>query len=240
VFERELRVAIGRRVDLSAISDGYFGVHLSGAGYPLIFDEFAGLWGAKWGRLFVRWPVVEPSPGKYEFSRIDALINSYRSQDMRILLVLGENAPAWAGDPGPAYYAAWKRFVNSTVRHLAGRVDAWEIFNEVDAKYHDGHRRSERDWDVRALRIAIDGVRDNDPGSPTVCCSTVTPWWLTYDRRIFQSGLLKGVDIVSLHPYQQGAPEMKDGEFDYGGRLHNLRDLVQSFGRPKPIWATEE
>jgi hypothetical protein len=240
VFDRQLRVGVGPKVNLAAESDSLFGVHLSGGGYPVVFDHFADLWGAKWGRIFLRWPIVESSQGKLDFSRIDRLIEIYRSQNMKILMVLGENAPAWAGSPGPTYYTAWQQFTNAAVQHLAGKVDAWEIFNEVDAKYADALHKYEADWDIKSMRIAIDAVKAKDPRTPTVCCSTVTSSWLAYDRRVFQGGIIKDIDIVSLHPYQHGAPEEKDGEFNYRDRLAKLGDLERSLGANKPIWSTED
>jgi hypothetical protein len=240
VFDHQVRIGIGPRVDLKDEADTVWGVHLSGAGYPSIYDRFADLWGAKWGRVFLRWPVAEPKQGDFDFGRIDQLVQIYRSQNMRILMVIGENAPQWAGSPGPAYYAAWEQFVNAAVKHLAGKVGAWEIFNEVDAKYYDAIRRFEPDWDITTMRIAQKAVREKDPDTRTVCCSTVTSSWLAYDRRVFEAGLLNDTDIVSLHPYQHGAPEQKDGEFNYLDRLSALRDLQRSFGVDKPIWATED
>ena len=67
VFDKQMRVAIGPKVNLAAESDGPFGVHLSGGGYAAVFDHFADLWGAKWGRMFLRWPIVESSQGKLDF-----------------------------------------------------------------------------------------------------------------------------------------------------------------------------
>ena len=240
VFDKQVRVAVGPKLNLAAESDSFFGVHLSGGGYPAVFDQFADLWGAKWGRIFLRWPIVESSQGKLDFSRVDRLVEIYRSQHLKILMVLGENAPAWAGSPGPAYYAAWQQFTNAAVQHLLGKVDAWEIFNEVDAKYADALHKYEPDWDIKAMRIAIDAVRAKDPRTPTVCCSTVTSSWLAYDRRVFQGGLIKNIDVVSLHPYQHGAPETKDGEFNYRDRLAKLGELERSLGANKPIWSTED
>jgi len=240
VFERQVRIAIGPKFSLAEQTDSLWGVHLSGAGYPAIFDQFAGLWGAKWGRVFLRWPVIEQRAGDYDFDRIDKLVETYRSQNMRILMVIGENAPAWAGAPGPQYYLAWNHFVSTAVRHLSGKVDAWEIFNEVDAKYYDALRSFEPDWDVKTMRIAMEATHANDPKSPAICCSTVTSSWVTYNRRIFQEGLLSGIDIVSLHPYQHGPPELKDGQFNYFDRLTTLSNVVRTFHANKPIWATED
>jgi len=239
VFKEQLRIGIGPTVDLAGIPDSSFGVHISTTGYPLLYDDFAGLWGAKWARVFLRWPVVEPTRGQYDFSRIDAVLKKYRSQKMRILAVLGEDAPSWAAQPGPDYYASWKRFVAAAVQHLRENVDAWDVFNEVDVKYSPTQRKGEADWDLSALRAALDTIHATDPSAKTVCCSTGTSQWLVYDDRLLDSPLFTKVDAVSLHPYQPGAPEVRDGPFNYLERINALRDLLRSHNSLKEVWATE-
>jgi hypothetical protein len=244
VFQRHRRIAAGPAVDLAGIPDNPFGLHLSSSGFPMLYDEFAGLWGAKWGRLFVRWPVLELHRGEYDFSRIDKLIDIYRSQHMRILVVLGEDAPSWIGPPGLTYYAAWKQYVANTVKHLAGKVDAWDVFNEVDAKYEASLGKAESSWDLQVLRLAIQTIRATDPRASIVCCSTGTTNWLLYDKKLFDASLLGQIDIVSFHPYQFSAPEEKDGVFDYRDSINALHDLLGSYGSQmkgpsKDLWATE-
>ena len=243
-FQRHRRIAAGPAVDLAGIPDNPFGLHLSSSGFPMLYDDFAGLWGAKWGRLFVRWPILELHHGEYDFSRIDKLIDIYRSQGMRVLVVLGEDAPSWLGPPGPTYYAAWKQYVANTVKHLAGKVDAWDVFNEVDAKYEVSLGKAESNWDLQVLRLAIQTIRATDPRAKIACCSTGTAYWLLYDKKLFDASLLGQIDIVSFHPYQLSAPEEKDGVFDYRDRINALHDLLGSYGSqmkgpPKDLWATE-
>jgi hypothetical protein len=238
VFHQEMRVAVIPPVDLSKISSSPFGVHISGSGYPLVWDEFAYLWGAKWGRLFVRWPVLEPSQGQFDFSRIDSLVGLYQSQKMLLLVALGEDAPAWAGPPGtPGYMAAWKEYLAAVVKHFAGKVEYWDVFNEVDSKY--GSVKGEPNWDIEVLRTALQTIHTIDPAAKTVCCSTGTSAWLQYDKRIFDAGLLNGIDIVSLHPYSPFAPERKNGLFTYSEAVNAPRDLARSYGAAKPVWSTE-
>jgi hypothetical protein len=238
VFQRQMEIGIGPVVDLADISDNSFGVQLSVAGLPLVFDEFAGTWGAKWVRLFTRWSVIESNRGTYDFSHLDAQIRIFRSQNLRVLPALGEDAPAWAGVPGTADYdAAWKRFVSATVEHYRGQIDTWDVFNEVDVKYAAlNGKAADPDWDLAVLRSAIATIRAADPRAHIVCCSTGS---LTYDQRLIDSGIYQAVDIASLHPYQSPAPELKDGPSNVVEKISVLRDLLHSRGINKPIWATE-
>ncbi|PYU15308.1 MAG: hypothetical protein DMG29_07275, partial [Acidobacteria bacterium] len=97
-------MAIAPDVDLSRIIKNNFGVHISTSGFLWLADEYASLWGAKWGRVYVRWSIVERNQGEYDFSRIDAVVDAYRRQGMRVLCVLGETSPVWAGAPSPEFY----------------------------------------------------------------------------------------------------------------------------------------
>lgn len=238
VYHQEMRVAVIPSVDLSRISNSTFGVHISGGGRPFVWDEFAYLWGAKWGRLFVRWPVLEPVEGQPDFSRFDALVALYRAQNMQMLVALGEDAPAWAGTPGsPGFMAAWKNYIATVVKRFSGKVEYWDVFNEVDSKY--GRIQGESNWDIEVLRTAFQTIHSVDPAAKTVCCSTVTSNWLQYDKRLFDAGLLNGIDIVSLHPYTPIAPERKSGSFSYVDEINAPRELARTYGASKPIWSTE-
>ena len=102
VYRRTLKIAIARRVDVSQESpSSTFGIHLSSAGIPYLADSVADIWGANWARVFLRWEVVEFEPGRYDWRRIDELVDLYRAQNIQILGVLGETAPKWAAHWGP-------------------------------------------------------------------------------------------------------------------------------------------
>jgi hypothetical protein len=240
VFQREVDVAVMRAVDVAAIHDNAFGVQVSTEGYPMAYNEFASLWGAKWARTFAHWAYIEPTRGKYDFSRIDSVIDTYRDQGMRFMLELGEDFPAWAGYPAPeAYLEAWKQYVAATVKHMQGRIDTWDVFNEVDNKVGTYQGKASADWDIAVLKSAVEAIHATEPGSTVICCSTGSLHWLQYDLRLAQAGVFTGVDVISLHPYQATPPEVKDGPLNYIENLAALKNLMASQGIRKPIWGSE-
>ncbi len=240
VFVQELRIAIEPILDLSNVVDSSFGIHTSTSSYPLVYDEFAGLWGAKWGRIFLHWSLIEPQKGEFNYAQVDTLVNLYQMQHMKLLVAIGEDTPAWAGNPGPDYEAAWRDYVFHVVQHLAGNVSAWDIFNEVDVKYVGLLAKTAPvDWDVKILKSAIQAVHAADPHSTVVCCSTGSTQWLIYDKKLLDAGVLSMVDVISLHPYQPAAPEIKDGPFNYRERIDAIDALARSYNLHKPIWSTE-
>lgn len=238
VFHRKVRIAIAPQLDLDAIPDSMFALHTSSPGFLELQDEFASLWGAKWDRVLVRWELVEPTPGHYDFSRSDAIVDSVRSQHIKVLGVLGESWPSWVGSPGPSYIDAWRNFVKATARHYKDQIEYWDVFNEIDVKYEQ-FRKTDPDFDLEILRSGMETLRREDSKLKSVCCSPGMTAWLPYYQRLFNAQLLPLMDVVSLHPYELDAPEEKDGAFNYRDRLDALRQLIQSAGAVRPIWSTE-
>ena len=93
--------------------------------------------------------------------------------------------------------------------------------------------------DIRLLREEMKTIRQVQPGAKLVCCSTGTSYWLAYDKRLYDNGLLDMIDILSSHPYQAGAPEQRDGVFNYFEVVAGLRGLEHGYGADKPVWSTE-
>ena len=239
IYQEQRRIAVIAKNDLAAIPNSVFGIHSSTAGLLVPQDEFAAIWGAKWARIYLQWSIIERKPGQYDFSYIEPVLDAYRAQHMRILAVLGERAPAWAGQVGPQYYAAWKRWVTETVRHLQPKIDAWDLFNEVDSKYYAYWRDVDPKADLAILQAGIAAVRSASPSASIVCCSTGTYSWLNYDRRIFDAGILKQIDVASLHPYMLFAPEEKDPVLNYPEKVAALEGMIRTYGQSKVVWSTE-
>ncbi|MGB8888930.1 MAG: endo-1,4-beta-xylanase [Candidatus Korobacteraceae bacterium] len=242
VYRRTLQISIARQLDVSQDSpSSTFGIHLSSAGIPYLADSVADIWGARWARIFLRWEVVEFERGRYDWRRIDELVDLYLSQHMQILGVLGETAPKWAAPSGAETEAAFNQFVKAAVEHLQNKIRYWDVYNEIDSKYHASMVVDKTDptADIRLLRDEMNIIRQVQPGAKLVCCSTGTSYWLAYDKRLYDNGLLGMIDILSSHPYQAGPPEQRDGVFDYFEIIARLRKLERAYGADKPVWSTE-
>jgi hypothetical protein len=239
LYRRTLRIAIVPVSETLRSNENPFGIHISQSGFSMLQDDFAYLWGASWIRMFIRWPVTEPSQGHYDFSRSERIIRSYLSQKLKVVAVLGEDSPSWAGSPDTAYREPWEQFVAHVTSHFSGWVRAWEMFNELDVKYQSALRKAEKDLDLELIKKSIDVTRQQDPGALIVCCSTGTSDWLAYDKRLLEEGLLGKADVVSLHPYRRVSPEAKQGFFSYPEELGALSSLLKSFDIERPLWSTE-
>jgi hypothetical protein len=240
VFQRSLAIAIAPEVDAAKVNESTFGVHTSWTSHLRVTDEFASLWGAKWERLEFDWRTMERTPGQYDFSEFDELVNAILAQHMKILCVIGERTPEWAGFPGAAYDAAWAAFAAAAVRHFHGRIEYWDLFNEPNSKYRHWEKEQHlHDPDLPLLKAGLRAVRDADPEAKIVCCSTQVSDWLPYNKRLLDAGLLDKVDVISLHAYPTGPPEQKDGFLTSLEALDKLHALVRAYGGAKPLWNSE-
>jgi hypothetical protein len=240
LYEKNARIAIFKPVNLTEIKSSNFGVHISSSGTDLLEDDFASLWGAKWARVFLRWELIEAQQGSYNWTMVDALLNSYLEQHFLILGVLGQVPPKWVT---PAQLpTTYTKFVKAAVEHFRGKISYWDVYNEIDVKFSIGSgfdRNIDPQGDIKVLRQEMEAIRQFDPALKKVCCSTGERSWLQYDKRIFDAGLLNLIDIVSMHPYQTGPPEYSNNGMTYPEMVQRLDNLASSYGAKKPIWSTE-
>jgi hypothetical protein len=102
-------------------------------------------------RIGVYWNEVEPTPGSYDFSTVDWLLDQASARGQRVLLTVGMKAPRWpeyyfpewlanrvtiadrgvaSGDP--QVRAATRALLTASVEHLRDRplIAAWQVENE--------------------------------------------------------------------------------------------------------------
>ncbi|HWE85512.1 MAG TPA: endo-1,4-beta-xylanase [Terracidiphilus sp.] len=242
VYSQSISVALAKWVDLASVSQNNFGVHTSTSGDPVVEDDFADLWGAKWGRIYIRWDLVEMKQGQYNWAMIDSVVSSYLSQHMNVLGVMGERPPDWVTNPVQEMPPAYQKFVAAALEHFNGRIRYWDVYNEIDSKFYGKlgfDRQADPNGDIKVLRTELGQMRSFDPKLIKVCCSPGGTDWLQYSKRVFDAGLLGTIDFISMHPYQAGPPEFGDNGMSYVDMVAKLRALAQSYGTPKPVWSTE-
>jgi len=89
-----------------------------------------------------RWADLEPTPGRFDFARLDALVDQARAHHANVSLVLG-SPPPWAsarpneaGPYGPGSAAEprdleqWDRYLSAIMRRYKGRISQYELWNE--------------------------------------------------------------------------------------------------------------
>jgi polysaccharide biosynthesis protein PslG len=219
-------------------------------------------------RIELQWWSVEPCRGcPLRWTELDQSVQAARERGMRVLLIL-DYAPPWANRHDstiwfPTEDADWRSIVERTAAHFAGRIDAYEVWNEPNmvGLFSDYALADPivRYWQL--VRIAHEEIHRACPGCTVVAGGsaagrprgswTNTPSeWLSY---AYTHGYGHDFDAVALHPYTDwDGPSRSDcgsatptmfGPTDVWkpcGELARLRTLMVANGDSATrIWATE-
>jgi hypothetical protein len=207
--------------------------------------------GASWVRLEFRWSEAEPSSkGSYDpniIARYDKAIDTARAAGAKVLVFVNR-APRWATGSrnpmmkpqNPADYADFIRFVAT---RYAGRVSAWEVWNEENTSrfWPSGPSPSEY---VSLLKAAYPAIKSADPGA-LVVFGGVSQNDYSYIEGAYAAGAKGYFDVMAVHPYPgPNAPEDvwysngRIGEMAFSG-FREVRSSMLARGDDKPIWLTE-
>lgn len=207
-------------------------------------------------RIPIRWRVVEPKPGLWDFSRVDRVLEAIPA-NVSILATL-MSVPSWAnGVPvnttngwfdvyPPIQMATWSHYVARTVMHYQHRIKHWEIWNEQNGV---DFYRPEPDVKQYAelLRVAYVAAKTADPDCVVVLGGLVmngvdpNPWAPAtmmphYLEALYKEGARPFFDVVNIHPYvtpQEGVDHVMKLTRTTLGVMARYGDAG------KPLWITE-
>jgi polysaccharide biosynthesis protein PslG len=207
---------------------------------PAATAAIAGL-GLRSLRLDAPWAEIEVARGRYEIPAwLETAVDSAREHGIEPLLILEYGHPLYGTDKprtdvAIAGFAAYAAFV---VKHFAGRVRWFDLWNEWDA--HTGRTTPGSADDYVALARRVYPVVKAANPDALVLSGGITTFGLAqrWMERFVELGGTAFVDGLSLHPYNfdQGnvhTPEAAIAELD---RVHAL---VARAGRAPPIYVTE-
>lgn len=131
------------------------------------------------------------------------------------------------------YFDAYIRYVDFVSKTLAGKVEAYEIWNEPDIKGFNTKDATGADY-AALLKAAYTTIKQNDP-DVTVLGGSIALYTEFIDA-MMQAGAGSYMDGLSVHYYlSQNAPEKRARE-----RLDKYRDVLVKYGYDKmPVWLTE-
>lgn len=120
---------------------------------------------------------VHPQPDIYSFERADGIVGFARSRGLAVrghTLLWGEQLPRWVTSPVMPWTRSslrevLRRHVTTVVGHFRGRIDTWDVANEVVRA--DGSRSStiwQRTIGDDDLDVAFRAARAADPGARLV------------------------------------------------------------------------
>ncbi|GAA2070642.1 hypothetical protein GCM10009722_39200 [Williamsia deligens] len=204
-------------------------------------------------RMDIAWPAVEPQEGVWNWGATDAVVDSARRHGIEILGIL-DYTPAWAaGEPGPiaqrpASAARFGEFAADAARHLAGRVDTFEIWNEPNGGYYFRPGPDPAAY-TALLRAAYRSLKSVDEDITVVGGSIATA--VDSDTTINGLRFLKGIyaaggkgyfDALSVHPYSYPASFSSDPHNPEAAMrmVADMYAVMRAHGDgAKKMWATE-
>ena len=201
--------------------------------------------GVRWVRLFPEWSALEPVRGQWKWEAADNLVSSARQHGLTLNGVLMGSPPgskrihAFPVDDLPG----WSNFVARAATRYAGVIPHWEVWNEGNGGFNDGHHLAE-DY-ARLVATAHDALRPADPAARLgLSVASFDPAYLHHTAlALARQGRPGAFDTVCIHPY-----EIAGGLGDLGAELPFLwmsTLLRQALPAPAPgkappeIWITE-
>jgi hypothetical protein len=189
------------------------------------------------------WSHIEPRRGAMDFSKLDGYVQLAQDHHASVILTLGQT-PQWASSapnaPGPNGPGAsapptniddWRRYIGALADRYKGRIQYWELWNEVnDKKFYSGTPEQLRNLAAAAREVLKQSSQGNIVLSPSIEGGALREF-----REQSMGGILKSCDIVSYHFYApHGTPETA---YD---RMGKVRDILKEAGYPDmPLWDTE-
>ena len=137
----------------------------------------------------------------------------------------------------------WSAYAAALVDHYKGRIHYWEVWNEGNAGFNDGHNVT-ADY-ANLVAAAYAGAKKSDPTAMVgmSMASFDAPY---IDQAILdqaQAGKPGSFDYLCIHPYETfGLIGDVDGEVPYLWMTRMLRDELKADAPDKanvPIWITE-
>jgi polysaccharide biosynthesis protein PslG len=212
--------------------------------------------GARWAKLSVDWNRAEPAPGSYNWSLIayyDRAIDTARAAGAKVLMLVSRS-PRWASgsdnvESPPLEPGAYGRFVGFLARRWAGKVRAYEIWNEPNIQrfWPSGPSASEY---VQLLRSAYSSIKSSDPYARVVFggVANLNPGARDFVYDAYGAGAENYFDVLGWHAYAPcgSSPSdvwyMSDGSirvWSFLGYRTIRRDMTVRWSDFKPIWVTE-
>jgi hypothetical protein len=217
-------------------------------------DEIATT-GARWVRLDVPWPSLQPTPSTWNWEPFDRVVSAARARKLKVLGLLS-SAPRWArrsAGPGRAPFdtAAFATYSREVARHFAVRgVHDWEVWNEPNVESTWIARPDPEAYTV-ALKAASRAIKAVDrravvlsgglsPATDAGDGSEVVP--STFLARVYAAGGGRAIDGVAVHPYSFPALPTDPLTRSWNAFLRMAairRTMVAAGDGRKEVWLTE-
>jgi hypothetical protein len=229
------------------VTPAFFGVHDSDPlSWPAAPVGSLRVWDAG-----AAWNQIETSPGVFDFSRLNAIVDTARAQKADTLIVLGQTPAFYATAPSPnaAYgagassmpdIAAWRKYVEAMVRQYHAPDVEFQVWNEVNVLDYWSGTPEQMAQLTAVARQVIDSI---DPDVTLVAPAFVTRLpaqrkWMSdfYAQNVDGKPVSDYIDVVSLQLYPLAVTPTPEAAM---AQLVTDRKILAKRGVHKPVWNTE-
>lgn len=195
------------------------------------------------------WSDLAPSPGAWNFERMDQYLQQAAGRGAKVLYTLG-STPRWASSrpdehcsygtgcaAEPVKMAHWEEYVRRVAQRYRGRIEAYELWNEPDFSDFERDRESHAYYSgsvaamVEMARIARAVLASEDPGA-----KLLGPGFVNGPHRLelfLSQGGGRYIDGVAYHLYSANARRLLE-------QMHEVRLIMSRQGLGGlPLWSTE-
>jgi hypothetical protein len=209
-------------------------------------------------RIMLPWAGIQPAADAWDWGQADLIIGAANTRGIAVVAVLN-STPGWAtsGSPiasPPDSPDTFGNFAGTVAGHFAGRIAAYELWNEENAAmfWASGPQGPQPDRYAELLKAAYPRIKAADPNatvvagglSPTINFFSFTRNPVDYLNEMYGAGAKGSFDVLAFHPYV--FTPSADVKFSTGGPnsprslYDGLRGAMANNGDGgKQIWATE-
>ncbi|MGI8587040.1 MAG: cellulase family glycosylhydrolase [Chloroflexia bacterium] len=226
--------------------------------------------GFNWVKQQVQWADMESPKGTYHFEELDRIVNDTNAAGVSLMLSV-VRTPQWATAAGiglPDDPSNFQDFMTVLSARYAGRVKAYEIWNEENLGNETGPAHYHADQFAEVLKAGFLGTRVGDPNA-IVISGALAPTGVYNDAAVedtyfldqlyqWHNGEIRNYyDVLGMHPYGYWNPPdsmfpvkqpsdqtpasayNNHGSF-YFRRIEDQRAVMEKHGEAgKQIWLTE-
>jgi hypothetical protein len=205
-------------------------------------------------RFLVRWEVVEPEPGQYDWSRVDSVVAGAQAHGIKLLPIV-YGSPDWVADgenhpplDDVADRAAWQGFLTALAARygpggsfFGGGPEApirrWQIWNEPNFDVYWEPPQSASAYG-RLVEMSARALRSVDPDAKIVLAGVAAVHdgvpWAGFLRDLYAvRGIKRSFDFVGFHPYSPNIRILR-------AQIERMRRLLIRLGDPHARLAITE
>jgi polysaccharide biosynthesis protein PslG len=217
--------------------------------------------GFGWVRHQIHWRDVEFGPDQYDWYALDAAVATAEAADLQVMLSV-VRSPAWATANGaggmPDDPATLADFMHALAARYAGRVAAYEVWNEPNLAVENGGQAARPAHYLAVLEASYAAIKAADDcalvlAAPLAATATNDPSIAADDLAFYRElyalrdgAFLRAADVVALHPgggdqpfdalWPADAPERSRQYFRH---IEQVRALMEQAGDTRQAWITE-